>query len=289
MGGAFVAVASDATATWWNPAGLAAGPLLDLALARASAEVPEGVRPWRQSASWIAFGIPPLGISYYRFHITDIQRSDSIAAEVPVREEGGAEVPVRSLVASQLGVTFVQTLIPGVHAGTTLKYVRVTPRAAATGSSEALTRDQTEGRADLDVGVLAVADALRFGVTVRNVREPEFGGGLRLPRQVRLGMAIDPETVADLPFVIALDVDLRRYDGGSGDRRVVAFGAERWFGARRFGVRAGGRLNTVGEQERSITAGFSWAIRSGLFLEGHAVGGAATDERGWGLAGRVSF
>ena len=26
MGGAFVAVASDSTATWWNPAGLAAGP-----------------------------------------------------------------------------------------------------------------------------------------------------------------------------------------------------------------------------------------------------------------------
>ena len=29
MGGAFVAVASDSRATWWNPAGIAAGPLLD--------------------------------------------------------------------------------------------------------------------------------------------------------------------------------------------------------------------------------------------------------------------
>ena len=289
MGGAFVAVASDATATWWNPAGLAAGPFLDLAVARASTEVQDGRQPWRQTSSWLALGIPPLGISYYRFHITDIRRSDSIAAGVPGREEGEAEVPVRSLEASQLGVTFVQTLIPGVHAGTTLKYVRGTPRHVATGSGEPLAVGDTEGRVDLDVGMLAAADALRFGVTVRNVREAEFGGGFRLPRQVRLGVAFDPQTVTDLPLVIALDVDLRRYDAVSGERRVVAFGAERWFRARQFGVRAGGRLNTVGEQERSVTAGFSWAIRSGVYLDGHAVRGGATDERGWGLAGRVSF
>src|SRR5690242_5273284 len=31
MGGAFVAVADDSTATWWNPAALAAGPFLDAA------------------------------------------------------------------------------------------------------------------------------------------------------------------------------------------------------------------------------------------------------------------
>jgi hypothetical protein len=35
MGGAFVAVASDSSATWWNPAGLAAGQFVDLAIGRA--------------------------------------------------------------------------------------------------------------------------------------------------------------------------------------------------------------------------------------------------------------
>src|SRR5688572_15574551 len=35
MGGAFVAVANDSSATWWNPAGLADGPFLDTATARA--------------------------------------------------------------------------------------------------------------------------------------------------------------------------------------------------------------------------------------------------------------
>ena len=30
MGGAFVAVADDSTATWWNPGALAAGPFVDV-------------------------------------------------------------------------------------------------------------------------------------------------------------------------------------------------------------------------------------------------------------------
>ena len=35
MGGAFVAVASDSSATWWNPAGLATGPFSDVSIGRA--------------------------------------------------------------------------------------------------------------------------------------------------------------------------------------------------------------------------------------------------------------
>ena len=41
MGGAFVAVASDSSATWWNPAGIAAGPFVDIAWARSVTERPE--------------------------------------------------------------------------------------------------------------------------------------------------------------------------------------------------------------------------------------------------------
>ena len=285
MGGAFVAVASDSTATWWNPAGLAAGPAMDLALAGASTKVTNGGEPWRQKAAWLSLGLPPLGISYYRFRITDIQPFGPIAGGSPDRQERGAEVPVRSLSASQLGVTLVQTLIPGVHAGTTLKYVRGGLRDAASSDRSAA----VDGRLDLDIGVLAVADALRFGVLVRNVREPEFGKGARLPRQVRVGVAFDQATTNGVPVVVALDADLRRYDGLSRARRAVAVGAERWFRARRFGVRAGARFNTLGERERSLTAGGSWAIQPGIYLDGHAVGGGTADERGWGLAGRVSF
>ena len=42
MGGAFVAVADDATATYWNPAGLASIPIFDLTLAFRILDVVDG-------------------------------------------------------------------------------------------------------------------------------------------------------------------------------------------------------------------------------------------------------
>ena len=128
MGGAFVAVASDSSATWWNPAGIAAGPFVDIALARSVTERPDALPAARDRTSWFALATPPAAFSYYRLRITDIQPFDPIGQETPDRENRRAGVPVRSLSASQLGVTIVRTLSPGVHAGTTLKYVRGTLR-----------------------------------------------------------------------------------------------------------------------------------------------------------------
>ncbi len=96
MGGAFVAVANDSSATWWNPAGLADGPFLDSAVGRATTETTGRTLPFqRERLSWFALGIPPVGISYYRFRITDIQRFGPTGAPAGSREEGGAAVPVR--------------------------------------------------------------------------------------------------------------------------------------------------------------------------------------------------
>jgi len=309
MGGAFVGVATDSTATWWNPAALATGPFLDLSVGRQLTEMSGELPLQRDRTVWIAMATPPLGASFSRFRVTGTPTAQPRAH----REEEGAAVPLRSLAPGQLGVTLVHSLLSGVHVGTTLKYVRATPRlsiAEATRSSSDLldTGDDLSGGDsqnvfDLDVGVLAVTGALRVGAVVRNVREPEFdvapaatvdpdagGSGLPLERQVRAGVAFDAEsTAASVPLIVSLDADLRRYTAGAGERRVVAVGAERWFIERRLGVRGGGRFNTVGRQERAATAGVSVSIRSGLFLEAHAVRGGDDDERGWGMAARVSF
>src|SRR5688500_10380726 len=79
MGGAFVAVASDGSATWWNPAALAEGPFVDLALARA---VEERVTqaPVRDRAWSFAVAAPMVGFSYYRLRLTDIRPLDPTAA-----------------------------------------------------------------------------------------------------------------------------------------------------------------------------------------------------------------
>lgn len=303
MAGAFVAVASDSSATWWNPAGLAAGPFLDMALPRAFTEVVEGSPIRRDRVSGFTLGTPPFGASLYRLRITDIRQPDPIVNATGDRQEGLAGMPVRALAATQLGVSLVHSVASGVHVGTTLKYLRGTLRGGVTetamssgdalDAAEDLTGGPTQNRFDLDIGVLAVGGPLRLGATLRNVRQVAFGdeaaATLRLPRQARVGIAFDGAQVGGVPFTIALDADVRRYSTVAGERRVLAVGAEQWLFTRRVGVRAGVRFNRVGARDRATTAGGSIALRSGFFLDGHVVRGGADEERGWGAAARVSF
>ncbi|HEX6160750.1 MAG TPA: conjugal transfer protein TraF [Thermoanaerobaculia bacterium] len=300
MGGAFVAVANDSSATWWNPAGLGDGPFLDMALARTTTEITEGLPARRDRISSFALGTPPLGVSYYRLRITDIQPFDPTGAAGEDRQDRRAGVPVRSLEGSQFGFSVLQTLLDGVHAGTTLKYVRGTLRGSREDSllpaselldlGEDLEGGDAENHFDLDVGVLAVAGPVRLGLTGRNMLEPEFAdGAFVLPRQVRVGAAFDAARLPATPLTIAVDFDVMSYAAASGDRRVLAVGGEQWLLARRLGLRAGARFNTVGAEERAATAGISVSPRSGLYLDGHVVRGGSADESGWGLAARVSF
>jgi F plasmid transfer operon, TraF, protein len=300
MGGAFVAVASDSSATWWNPAGLAAGPFIDLALARGLTETVGELPANRSSVSWFALGTPPFGVSYYRLKITDAQLLTPTVTESGSREDRRAGLA--SVGASQLGVTLVHTLLDGVHVGATLKYVRATIRAdvrAGDLSSEALLDlgdeldgGEADGAFDADLGVLGVAGPVRLGLVVRNIRETTFeqpAGAARLSRQVRVGFAYDRAATGGVPLTVALDVDALTIDTASGERRNVALGVEQWLVGGRVGVRGGARFNTTGRNERTATGGLSVAVRSGLFLDGHVVRGGAEDERGWGLAARVSF
>src|SRR6059036_2356380 len=70
MGGAFVAVADDATATWWNPAGLATGAffsaLVEFDRLRAARESP---------VLGVAASFPSLGVSYYHLPINQMRAS----------------------------------------------------------------------------------------------------------------------------------------------------------------------------------------------------------------------
>ena len=209
---------------------------------------------------------------------------------------------MRSLSARQFGLTVVQSLLPGVHAGATLKYERGTVRVGTDDGSrsdsdlldagEDLEGGNASNQFDLDAGLMAVAGPVRLGAVMRNILKPDFGSEVTpfvLPRQVRLGAAIDTEQVGGPPFIVSIDADVMTYATGTGDRRVVALGAERWLWSKRIAVRGGGRFNTVGANERAATAGGSVAVRNGLYLEGYIVRGGSEAERGWGLGTRVSF
>jgi len=301
MGGAFVAVANDSTATWWNPAGLASGPLLDLTFGRASASADRNYPASRRAAWWFSFGTPPLGLSYYRLKITDKRVIPPTETATAGREDRAAGEGIRSLSISQFGASVLHTITTGVTAGATVKYVRGTVRARGFDPADGaiaipdlldagngLDGGESRGTVDLDVGILATRGVMRIGLTGRNLREPRFGDR-ELSRQVRAGAAFDGMAEGSLRLIVSVDADLQRYDAGASDRRVVAFGGEYWLRPRQLAIRGGAIVNTVGVQDRTITAGATVALRAGLFIDGHAAVGGDTSERGWGIAARASF
>jgi len=280
MGGAFVAVADDSTASWWNPAGHAAGPFFDVTAGWATTDIETSQPPERDdSAAWIALATPPIGFSYYHLRIEETGEFRTIAPEPGGREDRRAAVPDWSLSASQFGATLVHTLVSDLHVGTTLKYVRASELSGLTDAHNAF---------DMDLGGLFVKGPIRVGGVVRNVLASELGL-VNLPRQARVGVAFDASQVTSRAVLVAMDADVDAYDTPYGERRVVALGAESWAFGRRLGMRAGARFNTVGAEEQAYTVGASVAVRSGIFVEGHGVFGGADDESGWGIGARVTF
>ena len=300
MGGAFVAVANDSSATWWNPAGLAAGPFFDAALGGAANDLDDSLPARRERTVWFALATPPFGLSYYHLRMRDIGQPRTIGAEVTGREDGRVAVPDWSFTAHQVGGTLVHTVVSGLHVGTTLKYVRAKGSSGELTGQDALTvsdwftaaeevgEEEAHNGFDLDLGALAVRGPFRFGGVVRNLLETELGV-VEIPRQARVGASFDASEVSTRALLLAVDADVVAYPTLSGDRRVVAAGAEGWMFERRLGLRAGARFNTAGAEEQAFTAGASMRVVSRMFVDGHVVFGGADDEHGWGIAVRASF
>ncbi len=171
MAGAFVAVADDATASWWNPAGLATSQsFVDLV-----------VLAHEGGNGGVAFGFPSLGLSYYRLKISQIQPSISTASEPSNRQDLGATstgLPEPgSFELDQFGITTGQSIGKYFVLASTLKLVHAL----------------SDTKADLDIGAMVSIGVLRLGLTVRDVSAPTLGEGdlrLELARRARAGVAV---------------------------------------------------------------------------------------------------
>jgi hypothetical protein len=309
LGGAFVGVADDATAIYWNPAGLAAGSYFSLVLDRTGAEaIPDGSQRGSEKSSYfIGLAMPALGLGYYRLQAATVRQAPSLLTGIGGLPELGltpadpVPVQVDTLVTHHGGVTLVQSLWEGVAVGTTLKLVRglaASTRTAAATAEDALDSEAAEifGRAtnqfDLDVGIMAAGGPLKAGLTLRNLREPGFapaGGGedLVLERQARAGVsyAVSPTWIA------AADVDLLRTRDAFGDRRDVALGTEGRLSSR-IVVRAGAAFNTVGgegPERQAFSVGGSFAAKAAVFVDGHFTTGSETTGHQWGIAARFVY
>jgi hypothetical protein len=289
MAGAFVGVADDASAVYWNPAGLASGAYFSLVLDGSTARlVPDGEAEAEDRNGWLlALSMPALGLSYTRLQAT------SVRPNIGIPENSR----VQSLVTHHVGATLVQSLTDHLAVGATVKLVRGTAAAAVVPGNdreELLDRVDLLGhsstRGDVDVGVMAVASFGRLGLTVRNLTSPEFdtagGEELQLDTQARLG-----GSVVLLPqWKLAADIDLTSNQGVFGDVRELSLGTEAQV-MRQLTARAGLRFNTIGDRDRTpaFSGGVSYAIFGAVLVDGQITAGPDNAFSGWGLAGRFVF
>ena len=288
MGGAFVAVANDSSATWWNPAGLATGPFIDVSVGAAFA----GADPSPGQQAWgVAVGIPALGASYYRLRITDIDSLGPTVVPGAGRQEGRVGVPSQSLKLGQFGVTVVHSLFPRLHAGATIKLVHGT--AEGTGS------ESTENHFDADIGLLGVVGPVRLGLAARNLSEPVLhrpGDGFPdVPPGPPVSGSAWPTTAIRLragesrPFIVSFDADLHAYDTVRGPRRVLAAGART---LDRGAARRPSRRRPLQPGRRAGTcrqlSGPAWPSSRASWPKSmpHS---APAPSAGWGVAARAAF
>jgi hypothetical protein len=298
MGGAFVAVADDATAVYWNPAGLALGGsyfslVLDYNQGKAE---PEGIgHAGSRSGSIVALSTLPVGVSYYR--LTSSRLTPTADPQT---------MRLDRLTTHHAGVTIVQSLTERIAVGSTLKWVH---GYAATGSvpdgdtgdlDDLFDRagdlpEASTSKFDADIGVMARLGTVRAGLTVRNLLEPDFSTAtsdpvtvLTLKRQTRAGIAY----VGVAGLILAADIDVERAAGSLGDVRDLAAGAEAKL-FRRAAVRSGFRYNTLGNEPGGhapvYSLGGSVATYRQLLVDAQVTLGSRAGDRGWGIAARLVY
>lgn len=271
MGGAFVAVADDASAVYWNPAGIATGATFDLQVSRG-----------RDASLFVGAALPVLGASYYRTR--QVTGLPTVSGS-PDRQNGGSgDVQLRTLTMTNFGVTVVQTVAPGLVVGTTARIVK--------GGIDSL---ETQTTFDFDAGVMVSAWDVRFGLTARNLREPAFqaeDGMVHLERQFRVGAALAPRSLptgVHGPFSIAFDADLTTTPDVRGDRRTAATGGEYWLAKGLVGVRGGVRWSTLGDSRTALSGGLTVRLPRSIYAEGQVTKNKESDENEWIFGARVTF
>lgn len=303
MGGAFVAVADDATATWWNPAGLATGAYFSSVLEWGAIDdpgSPSASGPARRDQSnGFAVALPSLGLSYFHLRASEVLPLPGTTAGTDSgrQDQEAAGVGLRSISYNRFGATIGQSIGRHLVIASTLALLNggigaatVPPSADnVEHASELDTDSKTVG--DMDLGAMVKAGVLKLGVTVKHVAEPHLGSGsleVALERQARAGIAVVTE-VGKNPLTFAGDVDLTKTPTVNGDAQHIAGGAELFAAKKRIGLRGGVSANLVGETRTAASAGASVALKTGFYVDGAWTFGNDTTRSGWSASIRATF
>jgi hypothetical protein len=301
MGGAFVAVADDASATWWNPAGLILS-YFSIVTEHSEIEEPDGGPvdgpAWRAKTGGFAVGFPALGVSYYRLRVSQIAPEAPTAPPTPDRQDLGVAGPrLFTRVTNQFGATVGQSLGNHLVLASTFKVVRA-GEAESVGESLDVADDldvPLDSSADLDIGVLVLFGPARFGGSIKHLWEPTVGEvdgapGFVLARQARVGASwMHGQSGAPIHLTVAADADVTRTPTIFGDARHVATGTEVALPQLHLTVRGGLSWNTVGNMSRSASTGVSIGLSHGFYFDAARTFGTDRSRKGWAAGFRLTL
>ncbi|MBI3298920.1 MAG: hypothetical protein HYZ75_12190 [Elusimicrobia bacterium] len=257
MGNAFTALADDVQAIHYNPAGLAQleRPQASAGYARFYMGLSDGSD---LGLSQFAYAHPLRsgrwgtgGLQLQRFALDDIYSEQTIGIS------WGKLVRSRESRKILMGFSFKQLSrgfkppAEAANAKDNLGAVTGTPDPLLSGTNQ-------KSAFDLDMGVLArLGGRTQLGLVVKHFMQPDvsFGGGDKLPMDIRLGAAYKA-------LWMNLTGELRSVKGpsGSADRDILV-GVERFFPSLtggNFGVRGG--LGIGSREFRQVSAGLSYRI-----------------------------
>lgn len=304
MAGAFVGVADDASAVYWNPAGIATGAiisiLVDYGQGETAPEDPQTSAGEGHSSSFIGLSLPPVGLAYYRLGTYGTGTAEPVVTGPGSREE--VRRSVHALTTSTVGVSLLHSLNDYIVVSLTPKVVWASARQGVSAdvmAHEALdTAADLEGQTgtafDVDGSVMVAVNHVRLGLVARNLTTPSFVitpaefGEVELDHEVRAGVAWGSGWPGNASLVVAVDGDITTRRTPLGDRRDLAAGVETWWMNRRIGVRSGFRASTVGDAREAVAIGGSAGVSAGIYVEGHVVLGRS-EERSWSIGARMSF
>jgi hypothetical protein len=265
LGGAFTAVANDATAFYWNPAGVSQGPFVRVGVFGGSSYRDQGQlveqlgsgRPGAGSnldgdrAVGVSAGFTVFGVAVTRFRHTGSVLDDTVLSH-------------QGLEIWDVAASFAQSLpLDDLVIGFNLHFLRGTARAGeepagAIPASEINVSDlagravQFEGKTESEPGVdLGVQyrprEWIHLGLSARNLNRPTFhterGDPISLAPHARFGVAFDlPRSV-----LLAADVDLSGRDGGieQAEWRELAAGVEKSWMEGKLTLRGGLRTELI--------------------------------------------
>jgi len=261
LGGAFTAVADDATAFYWNPAGVARRPFVRVGFFGG-----DTFQDWGETVNHLRSEVPGEGSELDAGRVWGLSTAFTVLGVAVSRFTHTSSVPDGDLVRSRgletwdIAASFVHSLIAEeLIIGGNLRYVRGTAYSSIVPAADIPTDERnvrdlaaravgSTGRTETDPGVdLGViyqpADWIRLGLTARNINQPTFhtadGESVYLERHGRAGVAL----FLPRDFLVAVDVDVnsRERSAAEGGWREIATGVEKSWADRRFVLRGGVR------------------------------------------------